>query len=135
VRAPERKRVATRTRAGPPLVATYGADDAGGLNAVIPVGPDALLFVCRGCADLASPSRRGPRFHAPRGVLVETLTSLPIANLETDRVVGSPATVVAQRRVALWRELGCDAVAVDAAADALADRLTRTEQAPALPLS
>jgi hypothetical protein len=64
------------------------------------------------------------------------LASPQIANLEAHRVVKSPATVVAQRRVALWRELGCDAVAVDAAADALADRLTRTgQQAPALPLS
>jgi hypothetical protein len=69
-----------RRRTAISQIATYGTDDAGGLNAVIPVGPDAPLLVCRGCADHASQSRRGPRFHAPRGVLVETLTSLPIAN-------------------------------------------------------
>ena len=66
-----------------------------------------------------------------------------LANLETHRVVGSPAAVVAQLGVALRREPGCDAGAVEAAAEALADRLTRagskhrgaaapvTEQVPA----
>jgi hypothetical protein len=38
--------------------------------------------------------------------------------------VGSPAAVVAQLGVLLRRELGCDARAVEAAADALADRPT-----------
>ena len=57
--------------------------------------------------------------------------------------MGSPTAVVAQLGVALRRELGCDAGAVEAAAEALADRLTRagskhrgaaalvTEQVPA----
>ena len=66
-----------------------------------------------------------------------------LAKLETQRVVGSPAAVVAQLGVALRREPGCDAGAVEAAAEALADRLTRagskhrgaaapvTEQVPA----
>ena len=65
------------------------------------------------------------------------------AKLETHGVAGSPAAVVAQLGVVLRRELGCNRGAVEAAAEALADRSTRagskhrgavalvTDQAPA----
>jgi hypothetical protein len=56
---------------------------------------------------------------------------LLLANLETHCVVGSPAAVAAQLGVVLWHVLGCDAGADDAAAEALANRLTRAgQQAP-----
>jgi hypothetical protein len=62
---------------------------------------------------------------------------LKFANLETHRAVGPPAAVAAQLGVALWRELGCDAGADDAAAEALADPpdSLRPASAPALSLS
>lgn len=56
---------------------------------------------------------------------------LLFANLETHCVVGSPAAIAAQLGVVLWHVLGCDARADDAAAEALANRLTRAgQQAP-----
>ena len=56
---------------------------------------------------------------------------LHLANLETHLVVGAPAAAVAQLGVVLWHELGSDAGVDDAAAEALADRLTRAgQQAP-----
>ena len=68
--------------------ATCGADAAVGLNAAAPVRPEALLFLWRGYADPASRARPGPRFHAARGLLAETLTSLLFANLATLELVG-----------------------------------------------
>ena len=91
------------------LVATCGADDADGVNAVVPVGPEALLFRWRGYADPASRTRPAPRFHAPRGLMAETLTPPLLANLETPPVAGGPAAGADQFGVALWHELGCDA--------------------------
>ena len=70
------------------LVATCGADAADGLNAVVPVGPEALLSLWRGYADPGSRTRPGPRFHAPRGVLAETLTPLSLASLGSLGVIG-----------------------------------------------
>jgi len=61
------------------LVATWGADDAVVLNAVVLGGAEALLFPWRGYADPASRTCPGPGFHAPRGLLAETLTSLLLA--------------------------------------------------------
>ena len=78
-----------------------------------------------------------------QGQAAPPTSDLLLAKLETDGVVGSPAAVIAQLGVVLRRELGCDAGADDAAAEALADRVTRagskhrgavalvTEQAPA----
>jgi hypothetical protein len=65
-----------------PQFATCGADDADGVNAVVPVGREALLFRWRGYADPASRTRPAPRFHAPRGLMAETLTPPLLAEHE-----------------------------------------------------
>ncbi len=80
-----------------------------------------------------------PNQGSPRHTRTETKQARPsrpggdlsFANLETHCVVGSPAAVAAQLGVVLWHVLGCDAGADDAAAEALANRLTRAgQQAP-----
>ncbi len=53
---------------------------------------------------------------------------LLFANLETRRVVHLGAAIADQRGVLVWHEFECDADADDAAAEALADRLTRAGQ-------
>ena len=74
--------------------------------------------------------RRLPR-NTNAGLDQPRLTVALVANLETHRVVGSPAAVAAQLGVAPWHELGCDAGADGSAAEALADRVTRAgQQAP-----
>ena len=60
-------------------LATCEADDDGDLNAVVTVGPAALLLLWRGYADQARRTRPAPRFHAARRLLAETLSPLPLA--------------------------------------------------------
>ena len=60
-------------------VATCEADDDGDLNAVVTIGPAALLLLWRGYADQARRTRPAPRFHAARRLLAETLSPLPLA--------------------------------------------------------
>jgi len=62
-------------RAGPSLtrrvvslLATCGADDPGGLNAVVTIGPEALLFLRRGYAARRRRSRPGSCFDSARGL-------------------------------------------------------------------
>ena len=62
------------------VFATSEADDGGGLNAVVTVGPDALLSLWRGHADLAARARRAPRFDAATCLVAETLSPLLLAN-------------------------------------------------------
>jgi hypothetical protein len=82
--------------------ATCGADDAVGLNAVVPVRPEALLFLWRGYADPASRARPGPRFHVARDLLAETFTSLLLANLAHPRMVGGSVVAITGRKHLLW---------------------------------
>ena len=63
-------------------VATCEADDDGDLNAVVTVGPAALLLLWRGYADQARRTGPVPRFHAARRLLAETLSPLPLASCE-----------------------------------------------------
>jgi hypothetical protein len=76
----------------------------------------------------AASGHNQPRHHArdTRAEVKATLgprgaAHLRFANVETHGVVVAQAAVTAQLRVALWHELGCDAGADDAAAEALAD--------------
>ena len=64
------------------LLATCGADDRGGLNAVVMVAPDALLFLWRGYADPAPRTRPAPRFHSAKGLLAANAhaVSAPVRN-------------------------------------------------------
>jgi len=68
------------------LFATCEADDDGDLNAVVTVGPAALLLLWRGYADQARRTRPAPRFHAARRLLAETLSPLPLAISREARV-------------------------------------------------
>ena len=68
-----------RPQGGTPHFATSRADDAGGLDAWVPVGPEALLFLWRGYADPAPRARPAPRFDAARRLLAETLSPLLVA--------------------------------------------------------
>jgi len=65
---------------GDVLFATCGADDVGGLNAVVIVGPEALLFLWLGYADPAPRARPAPRFDVARGLAAETLSALLLAS-------------------------------------------------------
>jgi len=62
-----------------PDLATRGADDAGGLNAVVTVGAGALHLLWRGYADPAPRGPRGPRLNVATGFLAETLSSPLVA--------------------------------------------------------
>ena len=62
-----------------PLVATRGAYDAGGLNAVVTVGSEALLFLWCGYADPAPRASPPPRFDATRGISAESGPALLVA--------------------------------------------------------
>jgi len=77
------------------LLATSGADDAGGLNAVVTVGLAALLlpFPWRGYADPAPRVRPAPRFDAARGTSAEIGPDLLLASLEHLGVVDDDGTV------------------------------------------
>ncbi|MBV9336594.1 MAG: hypothetical protein JO243_11950 [Solirubrobacterales bacterium] len=61
------------------LVATCGVDDAGGVNALGTVGPEALLFLSGGYAYRAPRIRPAPRFDAARRLSTDTLSSLLLA--------------------------------------------------------
>jgi len=58
-----------------------GADEANGLNAIVPADSAALLFRWRGYADSASRARPAPRFHGATGLVAETLSSPLLATL------------------------------------------------------
>ena len=65
-----------------PRLATCGADDAGGLNVDVTIGPEALLFLGRGYADPAPQSRPGSRFDSARGLVAANASALLLANSE-----------------------------------------------------
>ena len=65
------------------LIATSGADDARGVNAVVAVGRAALLFLGRGYPDPAARARLRPCFDSARGLLAANASDLPFANLAT----------------------------------------------------
>ena len=75
-------------------LATGGADDAGGPNAVVTIGPKVLLFLLRGYADPAPQARPGPRFDPSRGVLAPNACVLLLAKLGHRSVVNGAASGV-----------------------------------------
>ena|SRR5579884_908298 len=62
------------------LFATSAADDPSHLNAVVTVGPGALLWLWRGYADPAPRTAHEPRSRSPTGLFGQTLSSLLVAN-------------------------------------------------------
>ena len=66
-----------------PRFATSDADDAAGLNAVLTLGPEALLLRWRGYQDPAPRTTSGPRSWSPTGLLAEILSALLLANLKS----------------------------------------------------
>jgi len=73
------------------VFATRGADDASDLNAVVPVGRGALLFLWRGYADPAARTRPAPCSDAATGLLAETLSAPLLASSATGTVLGRDA--------------------------------------------
>jgi hypothetical protein len=69
------------------VFATCGADDPGGLNAVVMVAPEALLFLWRGYADPAPRARPAPRFDSGRGLLAANACALPFARSESQKLL------------------------------------------------
>ena len=81
------------------LFATCEAHCAGGLNAVVPVGPDALLLLRRGYADPAPRARPEPRSDVAGGLVAETLSAPQLATCGVERDLGSPVTDDDRREV------------------------------------
>ena len=88
------------------LVATCGADDLGGMNAVVMVAPEALLFRWRGYADPAPRVRPPPRFDSARGPLAANAWALRFANLASHAAArceaerGRPVSALCRAQVA-----------------------------------
>ena len=59
--------------------ATCGSRHAVGLDVVVTVGPNALLFFWHGYADPAPQTRAGPRIHVPRGLWARSARALVLA--------------------------------------------------------
>ena len=97
-----------------PSFATCGADDLGGLNAVVTVAPEALLFLWRGYADPVPRARPAPRFDSARGLVAANDRALPFAkgahldrvNREARRRVTSAALRSRERRISCLLDFG-----------------------------
>jgi hypothetical protein len=81
------------------LLATSEADDAGGLNAVVTVGSEALLLLWRGYANPAVRACPAPRFEVARGLWAETLSALLLARSGFAEVTAFIRAQPADRRV------------------------------------
>src|SRR5690349_18394239 len=68
-----------------PRFATSNADDAGSLDAVFTLGPEALLLRWRGYQDPARRTTSEPRSWSPTGLLAEILSALLLARRKARR--------------------------------------------------
>src|SRR5437868_15383552 len=89
-----------------PRFATSDANDAGGLNAVFTLGPEALLLLWRGYQDPARRTTSGPRSWSPTGRLAEISSALLLAKLGHRSVVDLAAVWRDRRAGLLCRGCG-----------------------------